>query len=144
MIYCGLSRNNIFVLLTRSCKLLMLCEDAGGEMRGLNGGRLWCMVDWQSSRYKYHCGLELVLRVLVDDVSSYPEGCGRTLVLIFRQIFKENFRKISELHGKKYPRQKFEHMSCTISQFPQIVGTTKEQIRAIIWKILSKNGNKHF
>ena len=52
---------------------------------------------------------------LVDDVSSFPEGCERTLVLIFSQIFKEIFKKISESHGKKYPLQKLEHMSCTIS-----------------------------
>ena len=40
MIYCALSRNNIFVLLKRSCKLLlvvnegMLCGAAGGKASG--------------------------------------------------------------------------------------------------------------
>ena len=44
MIYYGLSRNKIFVLLTRSCKLLLvvnegtLCEAAGGNMRGQTAG----------------------------------------------------------------------------------------------------------
>ena len=44
MIYCGLSRNNIFILLTRSCKLLwvvnegMLCGAAGGKVRGQAAG----------------------------------------------------------------------------------------------------------
>ena len=44
MIYCGLSRNNIFVLLKRSCKLLlvvnefMLCAAAGGMASGQTAG----------------------------------------------------------------------------------------------------------
>ena len=61
----------------------------------------------------------------------FPRFGGRTLVLIFR--------KISELHGKKYPISDMH-----LAQFPQIVGITKEWIRAIIWEMLSKKGDQHF
>ena len=82
-------------------------------------------------RYKYHCD-ELVPRVLVDDVSSFPEGWVEALVLIFR--------KISELHGKMYP---LSNLNMHFAKFPQIVGITKEQIMAIIWEMLSKKGDQH-
>ena len=54
---------------------------------------------------KYHCGVELVPRVLVDDVNSFPVVWGEVLIC----------RKISELHEKKVPTIKLEHASCTIS-----------------------------
>ena len=132
----GESRNNIFVLLTKSCKLLLVVNvgilcGAAGSGAWSNVGRLW----WKSCRYKCHCGAELVPRVLVDDISSFPQGWGRTLVLIFRK----NFRKIPELHGKKYPLSNF---NMHLTQFRQTVGIIKERIRAIIW--VSKKGDQHF
>ena len=71
----------------------MLCGPAGSKVRGQTAGDC----GGGNVDVTYHCCVELVPRVLVDDVSSFPEGWRRTLVLIFREIFRKN----SELHGKK-------------------------------------------
>ena len=68
---------------------------------------------------KYHCGVELVPRVLVDDVNSFPVVWGEVLIC----------RKISELHEKKY---QLSNLNMHLAQYPQIVVITKERIRAII------------
>ena len=54
----------------------MLCGAAGGKVRGQTAG------DCGGSHVhipKYNCGVELVPRVLVDDVSSFPVVWGEDL-----------------------------------------------------------------
>ena len=51
------------------------------------------------------------------------------------------FKKNSGLHGKKYPLSNLNMMH--LAQFPQIVGITKERIKAIVWEMLPKK-DQHF
>ena len=116
-------------MLTRSCKLLLVVNEgtlplaSGGKVRGQTAG--YCGGS--------HADIILLRCRLVNDVSSFPNGCGRTLGLIFKEIFRKN----SVLHGKKFTI-KPEHLSCTISP---IVGITKERTMRIIWEMLSKKVN---
>ena len=91
----------------------MLCGAAGSKVRGQTAG------DCGGSHVhipKYHWGVELVPRVLVDDVSSLPVVWG---VLICG--------KISDLHEKKY---RLSNLNMHLAQFLQIVGITKERCSA--------------
>ena len=89
----------------------MLCGAARGKVRGQTAGDCGVVI----MSIKYHFGVELVPRVLVDDISSFPEWWGGKDL---GSNFQNFFRKISELNVRKYP---LSDLNCILHNFPRLL-----------------------